>query len=389
LDSVYKNQIIEQTKEKLSDNLNKLQSSSKEFLNSINRGDMTMDGVSGIIKKIFNLLSLNTNYEYLVKNDPRIFQLKITKITKECNKQVTSTIIPGLDMIYSWYSLTESDRKNMWFYLENMFNAGTRMINLVNNDNIKNNNFDMALLKEFNYSKIKKAFTDFLEKFPESSVINIYNLDVDPFLGIGVQQDDFGVSDMVVQSQDSNNTGSGSGSGSSSMAGIGSMMKLMGVDKMLDMTELSKQLQNIGKTEIDDATENIKSLLGNNLDEGTTEMIGTILNDITDQLKNGDMSSGNPLEHIMGIAEKVAKNTMPKIDKNKIDMSKILESTNNIANNYRDKDGKPVLSGAANPFSMLSGLLQSQMGGQGGGNNPNQMKMMQDMMMKMMQFGKK
>ena len=154
---------------------------------------------------------------------------------------------------------------------------------------------------------------------------------------------------------------------------------MLGVDKMLNMEELSKQLKNINKSEIDEATANIKNLLGSNVDENTSDMIGNILNDITDQLKASDLSNGDPIQNIISIAERVAQNTLPKIDKNKVDIKKVFESTQNLANNYKDKDGKPLMANfgnGVNPLDILSSLMQNP-------NNPpnkDQMKMAQEMM---------
>ena len=376
-DAEYKAVLIQSSLTKIRDNLEKLQSSSSNFLESILKGDVTIDGVSGMIKKIFTAVS--NNYELLRDQSPKLFQLKVIK---EDNKEVTVTIIPGLDMIYSWYCLSENDRTNLWFYIENMFISGTKMIHLVN----ETNSFDTKILKEINYARIKK---DFMTAFPEQEieVVNVMNLDVDPFLlGVGSNDNqDFGVDNMIASTQDLKND--------VTTPGIGSIAKMLGVDKMLNMEELSKQLKNINKSEIDEATANIKNLLGSNVDENTSDMIGNILNDITDQLKASDLSNGDPIQNIISIAERVAQNTLPKIDKNKVDIKKVFESTQNLANNYKDKDGKPFMANfgnGANPLDILTSLMQNQ-----NSNNPpnkDQMKMAQEMMKtlsKQMNNGKK
>jgi len=358
-DLQYKELIIASVQKKVSDNLEKLKISSSNFLNSILLGELSIDGVSGIIKKIFGTIS--SNYEMLTTKNPKLFQLKTTK---DDGSQVTITLIPGIDMIYSWYTLDSESRNNLWFYLENMFISGTKMIHLVNKNSISN--FDIKLLKELNYTKLK---TDFLEAFPEQQVINTMNLDIDPFLGIGINNQEFGLENFV-QPDDSQ----------VQQPGLSSMAKMLGVDKMINMEELSKQLKNISKTEIEDATNNIKKLLGSNIDEGTSEIIGTVLSDITDQLKESDLSKGDPITNIISIAEKVAKNTIPKIDPNKVDMKKVFESTKNLANNY--KDGTPLMGNdGLNPLAMLTQMMQGQ---SKSGSNAKQTKIMEDMMKNLM-----
>jgi len=361
-DEQYKDELYNITYEKVQDNLLKLQSTSNNFLNSILGGEMSMDGVSGIIKKVYTAVS--TNCEYLNNKNCKLFQLKTLK---ENNKQVTLTIIPGLDMIYSWYCLNNQDREKLWYYLDNLFITSIKMINLVNETN-----FDNKLLKELNYAKIK---SDFVSVFPEQTVINVMNLDIDPFLGVGVNNNtEFGVENMLESTKDLVEYGS-------QTPGLGSMAKMLGVDKMLNMEELSKQLKNINKSEIDEATKNIKKLLGSNVDENTSEMIGTILNDITDHLKTEDISTGDPIQNIISIAEKVAKKAIPKIDKNKVDMNKIFESTKNLANTYTDANGNPVLSGNGNnPLAMLTSMMNNMQANGNKMNEKDQMKFAQDMM---------
>lgn len=373
-DNDYKQVLVQHITPKIQDNLEKLKFSSNNFLDSILNGNISIDGVSGMIKKIFTAVS--NNYELLKEKDPKLFQLKVTK---EDNRQVTMTIIPGLDMIYGWYCLSDEDRNNLWFYIENMFISGTKMIHLVNETST--NNFDTKILKEINYSRIKKDFTT---SFPDQQIVNVMNLDVDPFLlGVGNNNEEFDIENIIASTQDIQK--------GIDAPGIGSMAKMLGVDKMLNMDELSKQLKNISKTEIDEATNNIKNLLGSNVDENTSEMISGILGDITEQLKSSNLGNGDPIQNIINIAEKVAQNALPKIDKNKVDMQKVFESTQNLANNYKDKDGNPILAGlgnGVNPLEMLTTLMQNQ------GNPPNkeQMKMAKNMMKtlsKQMNNGKK
>ncbi len=366
-DSEFKEVIISFTKNKVNDSLLKLKNTSDNFLESILKGEMTMDGVSGVIKKIFTAVS--SHYELLTKKDPKLFRMKTTK---ENGKQVTVTIVPGLDMIYSWYCMKDEDRLKLWFYLENMFVSGTKMIHLVNETSI--NNFDTKLLKELNYKRLRKEFE---EKFSEQTIINTMNLDIDPFLGVGVTNtnQELGVEDMVASTSDLQS--------GAQAPGISSMAKMLGVDKMFNMEELSKQLKNINKSEIDEATKNIKKLLGENIDEGTSDMISTILSDITDHLKTEDLSKGDPIQNIISIAERVAQKTIPTIDTNKVDMKNLLKSTQKLANSYTDKNGNPLMNGANNPLSMLTSMLQQNMEDGKGGipvSEKEQMKMAQDMM---------
>jgi hypothetical protein len=59
-------------------------------------------------------------------------------------------------------------------------------------------------------------------------------------------------------------------------------------------------------------------------------------------------------------------------------MKKIFESTQNLANNYKDQNGNSLL-GNGNPLGMLTALLQNPNMGTNM-NDSEQMKMAQDMM---------
>jgi len=374
-ESEYKKYIYESTQEKVSDNLSKLKSSSESFLKSIMDKKMTMEGVSGIIKKIYEVVQ--PNYELFKSKNPRMFQLKKTKIENDISRQVTTTVIPGIDMIYSWYCLSRANRELLWFYLDNLYISGTRLISLVNND-------ESIIDRDINYVKLKAAFTEVFGK--DCDLLDITNLDVDPFLGIGlnVGEDNYGVDDFLNPDKPQ-----------AEKPGLASMAKMLGVDKMLNMDDLKNELKNISKKEIDDAGNNIKSLFGGGADDNTSNVIGSILSDITDHLKNDELSGEDPLKSIMAIAETVAKKAMPRIKKNNVDMTKIMESTKNATSKLIGKD-------IDNPMDVMNNvmaeaettgqtpspedLLSKMMGGMkdNGMMNPQQMGMLNNMMKGMM-----
>lgn len=370
----YKTYIYDTVQEKVSDNLSKMKSSSESFLQSIIDKKMTMDGISGIIKKIYEVVQ--PNYELFKSKNPRIFQLKKTK--EDTGRQVTMTVIPGIDMIYSWYCLSRANRENLWFYLDNLYISGTRLISLVNND-------ESIIDRDINYVKLKTAFTEVFGH--DSDLLEINNLDVDPFLGIGMNLEDreYGIDDFMNPDKPQ-----------VEKPGLSSMAKMLGVDKMLNMDDLKKELKNISKKEIDDAGNNIKSLFGGSGDDGTTNVIGSILSDITDHLKNDELSGEDPLKSIMAIAETVAKKALPRIKKNNVDMTKIMESTKNATSKLIGKE-------IDNPMNVMNemiaeseatgkppspeDLMKKMMSGLGGGDNmmnPQQMGMLNNMMKGMM-----
>jgi hypothetical protein len=336
----YKKLIVNNTSEKVSDNLVELQNRSNNFLKSLLDGK-ELD-ISNLIKKIFKVVS--NNYKLLLEKNPKLFQVK--NLNKETNKEITVTVIPGLDLIYSWYCLNNSNKNDFWFYIENMFIAGAKMIYIVNKSS--NNEY----LKEINYNKLKNIF---LTEFPEQNVINVLNLDIDPFLGVNnLNNTEFSVENIVNETNDLQNA-------NNTTPGLSSMAHMLGIDKMLNLDNLSEQLKNINKTEIDDATANIKSLLCNNSNDKTSNMIDDIVTNIAEELQNSDFSEGNPINNIIKIAEKIGQNFIPKVESENINMEQLLQKTNTLANNFKDNSGNPIkIDNNMNPFNLLSTLMQNK-----------------------------
>ena len=94
------------------------------------------------------------------------------------------------------------------------------------------------------------------------------------------------------------------------------------------------------------------------------------------------------MENIIKLAGNVANKMLPKIDPKKINVDKIWESTQNLANNCTNQYGDKM-SGKDNPLSMLTNLMTKQMeqakkGSKGEKIDPKQHKEMMDEYQKVM-----
>jgi hypothetical protein len=147
--------------------------------------------------------------------------------------------------------------------------------------------------------------------------------------------------------------------------GIGSIVSMMGIDKMLNLKQLTEQLKNMTKEDIDEATESIRNLLGNNVDDKTTNLINDMLHNINDELKNEPIGTDNPLDNIVKIAESVAGKMKPKMDKNGVDISQLWNSTQNLAERCKDSNGNNMFPNGMNPFDMVNKMLGNKMGTNG------------------------
>jgi hypothetical protein len=325
-----------------------------KFLDAIRNNSLSVEKISDIIKKIYTVLGANISY--LKGKNNKIFTLR--EFSQKDIKEVKITIVPGIDLedVYNRYG--DEKRILLWVYLNRIFYASVKLLHLVNPTCISND--ALLYIKEIeNSSDIKDILNN--NTTNNSSEFN-------PYVGVGNNTDDFGVENIM--------SGPDCLPGDKqSPSGISSMAKLMGIDKMINMEELSQQLKNIDKTEIDAATQNIKQLLGGNIDEGTSDMINLMLNDITDELKKDNVANGDPMDNIIKIADTVAHRMMPKIDPNKVDMKKMFESTKNLASNCKDGKGNNIFNGPNNPLEMLSGMMESQMKGNKGSGKSDVLNM--------------
>ena len=342
-DDVFKQKLFDQTQESVVDNLSVLQDKSNKFLQSIINEKMNMENAGNMIKKMFIVVS--PIYNLLLSKNPVLFQQKIQKD----GKMVTITIIPGFNLIYGWYCMDKKTRDDLWFYLENMFSIGARMILLVSGEST----FDVKQLKPIDHKRLRTTFeSTFPDIVKTNKLVNIMNLDVDMIGSIG-SNDVYSVNNMIDDVKDINME--------VAQPGIESFIELAGVDKMINMDELIAQLKTMGQKEIDEATTNIKNILGNNVNKDTSNMISNILTDITTQLKTENLQEGNPIKNIVKIAEKVAEKTLPTIDPSKIDIEQLMESTQKFTQAYKDKDGNPMFGNNA-PMNMLLEMARKNLG---------------------------
>jgi len=337
--------------------------------------NQTLDAtkVSAIVQKVYTMLTLSSNFKLLEKQDNKIFQIT----QKKGKEEIVITIIPGinLDEAYSFYN--KQQQQALWKYLENIFYCSTQLLYLVNPECVDKQILTMVDKYALSEKDANNIYADLKAKLPQSILNKYVNKEFDPFVGVGVTKKDYSVQDLMESTATiPKETG---------MSGLGGLTSMLGVDKMFDMSKLTEQLKNISKEDIDEATQNIKELLGNNVDSNTSDMINMMLHDITDELKKENLGEGNPISNIGKIAETVAQKVMPKIDPKKIDMSKIFNSTQNLAKNLADKQGNKIFGDKENPLAMLSNIMENQMKNMNGGKKPSNedIKKQLDMMKKM------
>lgn len=276
-------------------------------------------------KVMLRFLNTMRTYEHQLKNrDETIF-----------NKSII--LFPDVDVSEIWQNLTDKQKDKIWTYLQILYIQSEL---LLNREEIEGQTDKSVVVKNM-----------------QNDVEN-HKVEFNAYEGVGSNEpENYNVNEMfsgMDKLDDSNYT-----------PGISSLMKNMGIEKMLNIEKLSEQLKNMKKEDIDEATKNIKGLFGDNIDNNTQEALSNMLHNITDELKKKDISEGNPIENIIKIAETVASNIGPKLMEKNVDMSKLWGQTRNMTNNFKDKEGNNPFNANNNPLNLLEKMMGMM-------NNPNQ-----------------
>jgi hypothetical protein len=296
--------------------------------------------VGNIVRKIYTISTANLGL--LVAHDMKLFQIK----EKKDGRNVIITMIPGINIgeAYEYFN----DNSDFWKCIENIFYASVKLLDCINSDYM-NDEIKSITDKIEKTVNINNTIVELRKKVPDTQLVT--KEDFNPFIGVGETTNNYSVNDMLSGPKTLNQNDKSS----SGMGGIGSIASMMGDDKMLNLDKLTDELKNIDKKQIDDATVQIKNMMGGNVDENTSEMLNLALQSVTEQLKKTDLSSGNPLENIFKIADTVAQQIAPKIDKTKIDKNTVMNSMKELGKNM------PGGNNIFGNFDMFTNMMKSQM----------------------------
>jgi hypothetical protein len=261
-------------------------------------------------------------------------------------------IFPNIDLHLYWPQLIPGQKKKVWTYI-NMLQLLSELL-LDGKDNSDDTINMVSISSTENNVDANKPVED------GNKLVTVEDgkkvLHFNPYIGVGGNNENYSVDEMFSGPQE---LPEGHGSISNSQPGLGSLAGLVGIDKMIDIGELKNQLKNMTKDDINDATNNIKELLGTEVDENTTNLISNMLTNITEELNNENLGSGNPLDNIVKIADSVAKKMKPQMESQNVDISKLWNSTQNLANQYKDENGQQVFGKGMNPFDLVNKMMGS------------------------------
>jgi len=161
-----------------------------------------------------------------------------------------------------------------------------------------------------------------------------------PFIGVGTNGS-LSINSMLEQTQPS----------ASQTDGMNPMLNMM--MSQFNMKDISEQLHNIDDSALAQVPNMLQSLMGGAIDPAVSSMLKSMVSGIGDELRNTDITKGNLMENIAGIAQKMSHKLENDV-KNGVDLpiEKIVASTSNLMKNM----GLPQNPSEINPMQLM-GML--------------------------------
>jgi hypothetical protein len=274
-----------------------------------------------VIKKIYKVLTQNLD-KFFPEQDNSLFQVK-----NEKNELVT--IIPGLDinLVLKQKFMSEENMKFLWGNLYMMYVSSASMILTLNSESKKT-------------EKVKELLPQMRVKIVEMGVTQD-----NPFVGLNVETGEYDVETMFTNSDIPQQDLSG--------MSTEDMLKMSGINKLFDMKELTKQLEELDDATIEKSAKDITKIIGADGDSDIGKICDTLVKNAVSELKNS--KDGNI--DIFGIARTVAQNVGKNMKKE--DFEKTANHFNNfMANsqenfkNMKDENGNPISENLLNSLNI-------------------------------------
>ena len=276
------------------------------------------------LKKILTMFN-DFNVDKLVKKFYSKIEKHGEKITNMDDTMFTKsvTILPGLNLSNVWGTLSDPHKKKVQIYLKMLFIQGEIILKGTEAVNTPNNDEQVV-----------------------SGETSISSSNFNPYEGVGGNDEEYDTSAMYnnvehVKPSDTPNWSS--------------MAELVGLNKFIDLDNLTEQLSNMDDASIDDAVTNIKGMLGSDVNNETMGALTNMIGEISSELKTCNLKDGDIFNNLTNIASIVAEKMKPSIEKGNITVQDLWHSTKNLATQCSDN----VDDNVPNPINMLSNIIES------------------------------
>ncbi len=279
------------------------------------------------------------------------FVTTLYKFLFDVNRYVPS---PEVDKILEVYK--DFDMKKVIILVHKIFKSNEDNIN-TNNANLFNQSFNILpsldlspLWHKMNPNQQKKIWTYmsmlllqtdifFSDDVPNVEVVDVKPVvpEFNPYIGVGNSTQTYGVNEMlssIPAIEEDQPMG----------IGLDTVIKMTGLDKMIDFDKFKNELKNMTPEDIDNATNNLRQALGPD-NNATGDLISSMLVNISDELKKDD-------KNLQKILESVATNVSSSVAENNITVPQLINSAKVFASQCKTPDGAPMF-GNMNPFAML------------------------------------
>ena len=182
-------------------------------------------------------------------------------------------------------------------------------------------------------------------------------LDFNPYAGIGDNNINYTIEEMYASLANCEDTSSNSG------PSIETLIKITGIHKMINMDELSNKLRNMNEEDVHLITNNLKQMMGDHVDDKTSNFIGNMMMNVSKELQQSDKNTGDALTDILKTSYTVAENMHQQAETENIDLQQISKSARAIMNNCKDANGNAMFAGSMNPLNMLDQLTKDAQSG--------------------------
>jgi hypothetical protein len=264
-----------------------------------------------IIKKIYRTLTQNLS-KFFPEPSTELFCLH------DDNGAVV-TIIPSIDMGLVTKNMSPEELNTLWGYLYMLYISSVGMI-LEANEHKKE-------------GKVWDILPSMREKVVKMGLMKdgkIFN----PFIGLQVESGNYNIETMFENVEKSTPSG----------PNIEDMLKLTGVDKLIDIGNLKEQLNNVKQEDINDATKNITKLLGAEDDQDINDVCSTLVEGIVAKLQS---NPDGGIKNLFEITGEITKTMGDKLDKDKMaktatKLFSFLQNGESNLRNMTDDKGNPI-----------------------------------------------
>lgn len=321
--------------------LNALQMKAKEFINDENsvRYNKFIKSCDDLIKGFTIDDSLNRGkivkkiYKTITHHLDKFYPASDELFTMTDNNNQRITIIPGIDINLILNKIT--NKNEFWSHMYMMYISSASMISA--NNSKKNEKVNETI------PKIKKQIQEY-------GIINNDEV-MNPFIGLEITDETCSMNDMFANLENFKKPEQGE----SEEKMLESVLKMTGIDKMIDLKKLNEQLKNIEQEDIDMATDKVSELLGGKNDSDVRDVCGTLIEGIVNDIRsNPNMKIGDLLSVAKTVSERVG-NTIDqkKMRKTATQMMSMIQKGEEQFKNLKDEKGNPVGQQLFNAMSLV------------------------------------